>query len=191
MIQGATSTTEGLGFQNLALGLRGSQRQESAATDKSALASGALTPEQQRQVNNLQQIDRKVHAHEQAHLAVGTDLVRGGASYTYDTGPDKKRYAVGGEVSIDASLGRTPEETVHKAQHIRAAALAPADPSPQDNSVAAQASRMESKALQEITAKQQATLGVATGGSATSLYRLVASTGNLAEQVGNRLDFFA
>ena len=116
---------------------------------------GELTPEQQRQVEALKKRDREVRQHEQAHLAVGRDLVRGGASYTYETGPDNKQYAVGGEVSIDTSPARTPEETIPKAQHIRATALAPAEPSPQDRSVAAQASRMENEARHAVFVKQR------------------------------------
>ena len=114
----------------------------------------ALTPEQQRQVQQLKETDRKVRAHEQAHISVGADLVRGGATFTYQTGPDDQRYAVSGEVSIDASPGRTPAETIPKAQHIRAAALAPADPSAQDRSVAAKASAMEANARVELSTQQ-------------------------------------
>ncbi len=80
--------------------------------------SSELSPEEQQQVQQLKQIDRKVRAHEQAHLAVGADLVRGGPTYSYTRGPDNKLYAVAGEVSIDTTPGRTPEETIPKAQHI-------------------------------------------------------------------------
>ena len=117
--------------------------------------SRELSAEQQRQVQELREIDRKVRAHEQAHIAAGGDLVRGGATYTYQLGPDDKRYAVGGEVSIDASPGKTPEETIPKAQHIRETALAPAEPSAQDRSVASAASRMEADAQLELLAKQR------------------------------------
>ncbi|MBV5336531.1 MAG: hypothetical protein J0653_00520 [Deltaproteobacteria bacterium] len=105
--------------------------------------------------NQLKQIDRKVRQHEQAHLAAGRDLVTSGPNYTYQTGPDKQRYAVGGEVSIDTSPGNSPEETIPKAQHIRATALAPADPSPQDHSVAAAAGRMESQARIELAVQKK------------------------------------
>ena len=117
--------------------------------------SRELSAEQQRQVQELREIDRKVRAHEQAHIAAGGDLVRGGATYTYQLGPDDKRYAGGGEVSIDASPGKTPEETIPKAQHIRETALAPAEPSAQDRSVASAASRMEADAQLELLAKQR------------------------------------
>ena len=114
-----------------------------------------LTPEEQRQVKQLEQIDRRVRAHEQAHVVVGGDLVKGGATFTYTTGPDDQRYAVAGEVAIDTSPGRTPKETIPKAQHIRETALAPADPSPQDRSVAAKATKMEGDARREVAVLQQ------------------------------------
>jgi len=57
---------------------------------------------------------------------------------------------VAGEVGIDTSKGRTPEETLARAQQIRAAALAPADPSGQDRAVAAAASQMAADARAEI-----------------------------------------
>lgn len=60
-----------------------------------------------------------------------------------------------GEVSIDTSPGRTPTETLARAERIQAAALAPADPSPQDRSVAAQAAQMAAQARQELAAAEQ------------------------------------
>lgn len=102
-------------------------------------------------VRQLEQTDRKVRAHEQAHLSVGADLVRPWSDHSYAVGPDNKRYAVGGEVSIDASPGKTPVETIPKAWfHIRATALAPVDPSAQDHRVAAAASQMEIDARMEL-----------------------------------------
>lgn len=123
-----------------------------------AVASGksGQTEDQRRQVEKLKETDRKVRAHEQAHIAAGGALVQGGASYTYDKGPDGRTYAVAGEVSIDVSPGRSPEESLTKAQQIRAAAMAPADPSPQDRRVAAGAARLESSARAE-QAKERAT----------------------------------
>ena len=127
----------------------------SPSNASSAAPTEVLTAEQQRQVQQLKETDRKVRAHEQAHVSVGADLVRGGATFSYQTGPDDQRYAVSGEVSIDASPGRTPAETIPKAQHIRAAALAPVDPSAQDQNVAAKASVMETNARIELASRQQ------------------------------------
>lgn len=147
--------------------------QASAAQPRAGTGGTTLTPEQQRQVQELANIDRQVRLHEQAHLAVGRDLVRGGATYEYQQGPDGKRYAVAGEVSIDASPASTPEQTIPKAIHIRNTALAPADPSAQDQSVAANATRMEAEARQELArlARESGAAGPA------AAYRAVARTG--------------
>ena len=202
MIQGVASSSiqTGHGFGNpVRSGAQSSkpagERSDSATTSSESSKSTAsqvnlLTPEQQRQVQQLKEIDRKVRAHEQAHLSVGGDLVRGGATYSYQAGPDNQRYAVGGEVSIDASPGRTPEETIPKAQHIRAAALAPADPSAQDQSVAARAARMESDARMELAAQQREELSNSDQGS-TALYRSVERSAGKNAQVGGLLNSFA
>ena len=104
-------------------------------------------------VRSLQARDQQVRAHEQAHLAASGGLAKSGASYTYQKGPDGVSYAIGGEVSIDVSAGRTPEETIARAITIRTAALAPADPSAQDRAVAAAASQLEQQASSELLAK--------------------------------------
>ena len=202
MIQGiaSSSTQIGYAFENTArfgaqsskqVGGRSDSATASSESSKSTTSQASqLTPEQQRQVQQLKEIDRKVRAHEQAHLSVGGDLVRGGATFSYQTGPDNQRYAVGGEVSIDASPGRTPAETIPKAQHIRAAALAPADPSAQDQSVAARAGRMESEARIELAVQQREDLSnTARGG--TTLYRRVEETAGGNTLIGGLLNSFA
>jgi|GEM_PF-3131755 hypothetical protein len=87
-----------------------------------------LSEADRQKVNALKQTDRRVRAHEMAHVAAGGSLVKSGANFNYETGPDGQRYAVGGEVAIDASPGRSPDETIDKATRIKAAALAPAEP---------------------------------------------------------------
>lgn len=106
-------------------------------------------PKVQQQILRLQTRDREVRAHEQAHMSAGGGLITSGAHYTYETGPDGKRYAVGGEVGISLAKGSTPQDTMARAQQIRAAALAPAQPSGQDLAVAAKASQMEMQARME------------------------------------------
>lgn len=107
-------------------------------------------------VSELQATDRNVRAHEAAHLAAAGGLATGGAEFTYATGPDGQRYAVGGEVNISVSKGQTPEETLARAEQIARAALAPADPSAQDLAVAAMAGQMAAQARQEIAQQQAA-----------------------------------
>jgi len=111
----------------------------------------ALTEEEQRVVAQLKTTDQAVRAHEQAHTAAGGNLVIQGATYSYRTGPDGKRYAVAGEVQIDTSeVPDDPEATAAKASRIIRTALAPADPSSQDRKVAANASAMQMEARMEI-----------------------------------------
>lgn len=127
-------------------------------------------------VSELKSIDSEVRLHEQAHLAQAGGLAMGGANFTYQTGPDNRRYAVGGEVQINAGPGRTPEETLRRAQIIRAAALAPAQPSSQDRAVAASAGQMEQEARAEI-AQRAATakkLAQSYGSTDSPVSRLIA-----------------
>ena len=113
-----------------------------------------LTSEEQQQVSELKQRDREVRAHEAAHMAAGGGYVRGGVSFTYQAGPDGKRYAVGGEVSIDTSAEKDPNATIRKMQTVRSAALAPANPSGQDRAVAAAATAQEAQARQQMNAEK-------------------------------------
>lgn len=124
--------------------------------------TGDLSPQQQQEVEELQKRDKQVRQHEAAHVAAGGQYIRGSATYTYQTGPDGKQYAVGGEVSIDMSpVAGDPKATVQKMEKVEAAALAPADPSSEDRAVAAQAAREASEAQQEEQ-KQQSSQGQST-----------------------------
>ena len=108
----------------------------------------------QEEITQLSKRDREVRAHEQAHMAVGGQYA-GAASYDFQRGPNGVNYAVGGEVPISTSAESTPELTMRKARVIRAAALAPAEPSPQDRKVAAMATQMEAEARSEIAKAQK------------------------------------
>ncbi len=110
-----------------------------------------LTEEEKQAVIELKTRDQEVRTHEMAHVSAGGQYVRGGASLEYQTGPDGKKYAVGGEVSIDTSeISDDPQATINKMQVIKRAALAPASPSAQDRSIAAMASQKEIKARQKL-----------------------------------------
>ncbi len=133
-----------------------------------------LDPEESKQVEKLKARDREVRAHEMAHLAAAGGLAMSGASFTYQRGPDGVSYAIGGEVQIDTSSGSTPEETLRKAQIIRAAALAPAEPSGQDRAVAAKAAQMEARArVEQASAESEQQAGGQS--TATQQYLGVAS----------------
>ena len=199
-ITAIASAQASFGFENLAR--PGAQKASPTANEDDSRArsgrsgvsgagtTGELSPEEQQEVQQLTQADRKVRAHEQAHLAAGAGLVRSGPSFTYQIGPDNQRYAVSGEVSIDVSPGRTPTETIPKAQQIRAAALAPVDPSPQDHSVAAKAGRMEGDARIEL-ATQQRDEAKSAGEGTSRLYQNVEQGGSEKDLLGGRLDLYA
>lgn len=108
-----------------------------------------LTREQAEQVRDLQQRDAEVRAHEQAHASVGGPYASA-PSYTYTQGPDGRRYATGGEVQIDTSPERTPEATIRKMDIVIRAALAPAEPSSQDRTVARTAQQQRQEAQNQI-----------------------------------------
>lgn len=108
-----------------------------------------LSEAQKRQVDQLKKRDQEVRAHERAHIAAGGGLVQGGASYAFQKGPDGKSYAVGGEVKIDTSSEKDPDQTIRKMAQVRRAALAPAQPSGTDRAVAARATQNEIQARME------------------------------------------
>lgn len=144
------------------------------ATNTDVTGKESLSAAEERVLAQLQRRDDEVRAHEMAHLSASGGLAVGGASFSYQTGPDGKRYAVGGEVNIDTSAGRTPEETLQKAEQIRSAALAPAEPSAQDRKVAAEAGRMAAQARLDIAAAERTEQAASTGGGkAQALDRLI------------------
>lgn len=145
--------------------VRGTAHQRNADGDSATFSSrlSDLTGQERSQLDKLRRRDQEVRRHESAHIAAGGGLVRGGPSYETQTGPDGHEYAVGGHVSIDSSPASTPEETIAKAQMIRHAALAPAEPSGQDLAVAARASRIEAQARRQIAGEGKTSVGAAQG----------------------------
>ena len=131
-------------------------QQKDNAQDESAGKQGAQDRQQEQQekqdaaeIEQLKARDQEVRVHEQAHASTGGQYA-GAPQYEYTTGPDNKRYVTDGEVSIDVSEEKTPEETLKKMEQVRAAALAPAEPSSQDLKVAAEASQKATEARSEI-----------------------------------------
>ena len=110
-----------------------------------------LSDQERQVVAKLKTTDREVRAHEQAHATAGGQHA-GAPSYEYQRGPDGRQYAVGGEVPIDTSpVPGDPEATIDKMEVVKRAALAPAEPSGQDRSVAAQADAKKRQAQAELT----------------------------------------
>ncbi len=141
---------------------------ESVRAGNKKVAESQPSAAEARQIAQLQQIDQQVRQHERAHLAAGGNLVLGAPTFQYVTGPNGRRYAVGGEVRIDTSpVKGDPEATLLKAQQIRRAALAPANPSAQDRNVAAKTSSLESQARQELLREKQTGASETTGPALT------------------------
>ena len=118
--------------------------------------SGSDSQEQSRQkeIEAYKARDQEVRTHEQAHQAAGGQYASS-PSYTLSRGPDGQSYATGGEVQIDIStVAGDPAATIQKMQQVRSAALAPAEPSSQDMSVAAKAQRLESEARADLAAER-------------------------------------
>ena len=92
-----------------------------------------------------------------AHANVG-GAYAGAPQYDYERGPNGVNYAVSGHVDIDISeVSGNPEATLAKMLVVQRAALAPANPSPQDRAVAAEAAQKATQARAEI-ADQTASL---------------------------------
>ena len=110
-----------------------------------------LTEEEQKEVEELKKRDLEVKRHEQAHYQAAGRYASPPV-YEYQTGPDGKRYAVGGKVPIDTSeIPGDPEATLQKARIVKRAALAPEEPSSQDQRVARKADKMALEAQREIS----------------------------------------
>ena len=106
--------------------------------------------QEQQMLDELVDRDTEVRAHEQAHAAVG-GAYASAPSYDYQRGPDGKNYAVGGEVKIDIStVPNDPQATINKMQQVRAAALAPVEPSAADRAIASEASMKQAQAQAEL-----------------------------------------
>lgn len=132
----------------------GDEARQGRGQRRPADAKAARLEQEQEEIRELAARDREVRSHEQAHAAVGGRYA-GSPVYEFVRGPDGVSYAVGGEVSISTSpVAGDPEATIAKAQQIRRAANAPAEPSAQDRRVAAEAALMEAEARAELRQEQ-------------------------------------
>lgn len=128
---------------------------DEAGPSKPASTSAGLSELEIKQVAALQIRDQEVKSHELAHKSVGGQFA-GAISLSFQTGPDGRRYAVGGEVPIDVSpVNGDPQATIAKMNTVRAAATAPIDPSAQDQRVAAVASSILSQARSDLVQKNR------------------------------------
>jgi hypothetical protein len=134
---------------------KAAETKDEKSTDKTTQKTSVeLTQEQQEEVQKLKERDAEVRAHEQAHIAAAAGLRTSAPTFTYETGPDEKKYAVGGEVNISFSSGGNPEQDIKNAEIMKAAALAPAQPSGQDQSVAKEAEKIIQDSKEKLDQQQ-------------------------------------
>ncbi|KAA0593552.1 MULTISPECIES: putative metalloprotease CJM1_0395 family protein [Azospirillum] len=171
---GSYSTSRSLPLRRDGKDTAGAQDGKSGSTDSVTLSDAA-----QQQVQKLKQADTSVRQHEAAHQAAG-GAHAGGASFTFTRGPDGKNYATAGEVPIDVSPESEPAATVAKMEQVKAAALAPADPSPQDLRVAAQANAAKLQAQSE----QRRQGGDTASGRAAAAYGAAQALGGIGGGIG-------
>ncbi len=102
-------------------------------------------------ISRLKKRDQEVRNHERAHLQKAGASAAGGPVFEFEEGPDGHSYAVSGHVPISLpEISGNPLATLEMAKMVKAAALAPDDPSSQDLKVAAQAENVIRKARAEL-----------------------------------------
>lgn len=158
-----------------------------ANNDQIADGGGAnavgLSDDEQAHVRELKAIDREVRAHEAAHATAGGGLA-GRPVYEFVTGPDGIRYAVSGRVEIDTGVvGGDPSATIRKLETVRRAALAPAKPSAQDRSVAAQAEAGIRAAQAELNSEKAVGQTAETSDADEDLGTILAANNQLDQSV--------
>ena len=127
--------------------------QEKAADQSTSQSAKSFTPEELKRIEELKRLDLYVRQHESSHAKIGGHHATS-PRFDFEQGPDGKYYAVGGTVSIDVSpVPGDPDATIRKMKQVRAAALAPADPSAQDHVVAVEAQARLAEAMRAHLAK--------------------------------------
>jgi hypothetical protein len=118
-----------------------------------------LSKEEQKEVKELERIDRQVKSRELTHRTVVGNYARGNVSFDYVTGPDGKRYAKEGHINIDSRpVPNNPEATIRKARAIRSVELSTTNTSLQDRTVSAEIAKIEREARMELKAEQREAL---------------------------------
>ena len=128
---------------------KGQESKPSSSQTPKGIDGQELTEEEQQKVKEMKERHEEVRVHENAHKSAGGQYAAA-PTYTYETGPDGKRYITDGEVSIDIGEEKDPQATIEKMQVVKRAAMAPAEPSGQDRKVYQEANQKEAAARQEL-----------------------------------------
>lgn len=129
------------------------------------------------------QRDREVRAHERADATVGRPA-RPAADDPKESGPDVRRTAIEGEPSD------VPAAAILQRQLVERVALPPADPSPQDGAVAAEA-RVEQRTQRPEGPSMPEMRRSGRSHPALAAYRHAAAQGEVNGVVAGRLDVVA
>lgn len=130
------------------------QRQQ-AITEQERASATQTAQIEAAEVAKLSKRDAEVKSHEQAHASVGGSYAQS-PSFSYEKGPDGRRYAVDGEVQIDVSVvNGDAQATLNKMMKVYAAAMAPVQPSMADIRVAADALQKMNAARDELAIERQ------------------------------------
>ena len=152
-------------------------------------AEEEISPEDKKQIAQLKKQDAEVRRHEQAHMAASGSFGKGAPTFEYKKGPDGKQYAVGGHVEIDtAEVEGDPEATLKKARVIRQAALAPKEPSAQDQKVAREAAQMAQKAERQLQEQKVEETKTQAGGASGAHPGEAVSSGAPAKPIAQGYD---
>ncbi|WKE66873.1 putative metalloprotease CJM1_0395 family protein [Gallaecimonas kandeliae] len=153
----SASQSDSSSQSSLAAGLRiqGSKQDKANPAAPKGADGHPLNEQQLKALQDLKARDREVRTHEQAHASAAGPYAQG-VHLQYKRGADGNSYAVEGETSVDTSpVSGDPLATLAKARTILKAALAPAQPSAQDQKVAAEAQQMIIEAQAAIAAQAQ------------------------------------
>lgn len=137
---------------------RGMAPSDAPGLTPSVRQADELAPEERDTVKEMQARDASVRREEQAHAAAAGAMA-GPIRYEFATGPDGRRYAVNGKVSIDAkATSGDPREMERMGRRLSAAAMSAQAPSSADYAAAAKGYRAagEARDLAASEARDQA-----------------------------------
>ena len=100
-------------------------------------------------LKKLRARDAKVRGHEAAHVIAAGGQAQGLPTYAYQTGPDGRRYAIGGSVNISILQTGDEEANVRRANKAYRAAMATGEPSTRDMQTAQRATAISAKEKQK------------------------------------------
>ena len=110
----------------------------------------SLSAEDKELLQKLQARDAKVRSHETAHIMAAGGQAHGTPTYIYQTGPDGRRYAIGGSVNISMLKTGDAEHDARQARTAYRAAMATGEPSPHDMQAAMRARLREMEAAASL-----------------------------------------